>query len=265
MKFFKKILSKYFPAIPVAAVLSGMMFSPSCANTTEAPSGGKKDTIPPVIVGISPLPGSVNVPTKNTQIEFEFNEYFTVKNAKSIFLSPPQAKPPKYKIRGKSLIVYFEEELEANTSYTLDLNDAIADNNEGNMYPGFTMTFSTGESLDSMVITGTVNDCNTLLPLKDATVLLYKDLADSAVFLKRPDAAVKTDEWGYFAFRNIADTSYRIYAIVDESSNNIYDPDNDKIAFVDSVIRPRLVASDTLKELLKYDMRDTLNCMARIS
>ncbi|MBR1871875.1 MAG: Ig-like domain-containing protein [Bacteroidales bacterium] len=262
---FKKLVSKYLPAVPVALVLGQMFFSPSCANTTQAPTGGKKDTIPPVIVGLSPLPGAVNVPTHKAQIRITFDEYVQVKDAKSIYLSPPQEKTPKYKMSGKTLIVYFEEDLDPDKTYTLDLTNAIADNNEGNMYPGYTLTFSTGENIDSMVVTGTVRDCNTLQPIKGATVMLYKDLADSAVFLHRPDAAVKTDEWGFFSLRNVADTLYRLYAVMDEGSNNIYDPDNDKVAFIDTVFRPTMVVSDTLPELLKYDMKDTANCMARRS
>ena len=240
-----------------------MMFSPSCANTTTPPSGGKKDTIPPLITDIRPLPGTVNVPVHNAKITITFNEYVTVKDPKGIFLSPPLEKTPKYKIRGKSVVVYFESDLQENTTYTLDLTGAIADNNEGNMFPGYTLMFSTGEKIDSMAMTGVVRDCNTLQPIKGATVMLYKDLSDSAVFKQRPDAAVKTDDWGYFALRNIADTLYRLYAIKDESSNNIYDPDNDQIAFCDSIIRPVMISSDKLPELMKYDMLDTLHCMAR--
>ena len=258
-----KYIERLLPVIPVALILGSMMFSHSCANTTTPPSGGDKDTIPPVITNIWPLPGSINVPTHNTQITITFNEYVTVKDPKGIFLSPPLEKSPKYKIRGKSVVVYFESDLEENTTYTLDLTNAIADNNEGNIYQGYTLMFSTGSTIDSMAVTGVVRDCNTLQPISGATVMLYKDLSDSAVFKHRPDAAVKTDDWGFFAIRNIADTLYRLYAIKDESSNNIYDPDNDRIAFCDSIISPVLIASDELPELKKYDMKDTLNCMKR--
>lgn len=264
MKILKKILNRYFPIFPVAFILGGVFFSPSCANTTTPPSGGDKDTIPPVIVGINPLPGTTNVPV-NTQIEIEFDEYITVKEPKGIFLSPPLSKNPRYRIRGKSLIVYFEEDLRDNTTYTLDFVSAIADNNEGNIFPGYSIVFSTGSTIDSMVVTGTVRDCNTLQPIKDATVLLYKDHSDSAAFKHRPDAAIKTDDWGYFAIRNIQDTLYKLYAIIDDAGNNIYDPDSDKIAFIDSLIRPVMVARDDLPELLKYDMEDTVKCMARKS
>lgn len=261
----RETIKKYLPMVPAMLMLLPAFISHSCANTTTPPSGGPKDTIPPVIVGLNPLPGTVDVPVHGARITFTFNEYVTVKDPKSIFLSPPLSKPPKYRIRGKSLVVYFEEDLQPNTTYTLDLTNAVADNNEGNMFPGYTMTFSTGPRIDSMVVTGTVLDCNTLQPIQGATVMLYKDLADSAVILHRPDAAVKTDAWGYFAMRNVADTLYRLYAVVDAGNNNIYDLDADRIAFVDTVFRPTLVASDTLPELLKYDMEDTLHCMARRS
>ena len=259
----RKLITRFFPLIPAAVVILSLVFSHSCANTTQAPRGGHKDTIPPVIVKITPKPGTTNIPQKGAQITFTFNEYVVVKNPKSIYLSPPQAKSPKYKIKGKSVIVYFEEELLPDLTYTLDLTGAIADNNEGNMFPGFTTFFSTGDNVDSMFLTGTVVDCNNLKPIKGATVLLYKDHRDSAVFLQRPVASARTDDWGYFAVRNIKDTVYRAYALVDASANNIYNPEEDKIAFLDTLVTPRRVVNDTLPELMKFDAKDTLSCLSR--
>ena len=263
MNIMKKILTNIFPAIPVAIVLGSMIFSHSCANTTTPPSGGPKDTIPPVITKLNPLPGSINVPRHKTKLFLEFNEYVTVKDPKSLFLSPPLEKAPKFKLKGKGVLVTFENDLDSNKTYTLDVTNAIGDNNEGNMFPGYTLVFSTGDRIDSMMVTGVVQDCNTLQPLKGATVMLYKDHADSAIFLKRPDAAVKTDDWGYFCLRNIQDTVYRMYAIIDENNNNLYEAESEKVAFVDTLVRPVTIVNDTLPELQKYDMKDTANCLAR--
>ena len=259
----KRILLKYFPIIPIGLILGTMMFSHSCANTTTPPSGGPKDTIPPLITEIYPVLGQTNVPTHKPKIEIKFNEYVVVKDPKSLFLSPPLEKPAQFKIKGKGIVVSFESDLDSNKTYTLDLTNAIADNNEGNMYPGFTMVFSTGDQIDSMMVTGIVQDCNSLQPIKGATVMLYKDHADSAIFLKRPDAAVKTDEWGFFCMRNIQDTVYRMYAIIDDNNNNKYEPENERIAFFDSLVKPVTVVADSLPELLKYDMKDTVHCLAR--
>ncbi len=259
----KKLLSYLIPGVPVALILGVMMFSHGCANTTTPPSGGPKDTIPPIITAIYPGLGATAIPREKTRLILEFNEYVKVKDAKSLFLSPPMEKQPKYKLKGKSVVISFEEPLDSGKTYTLDVTNAIVDNNEGNPFPGFTLVFSTGDVVDSMLVTGIVQDCNTLQPLKGATVMLYKDHADSAVFLKRPDAAVKTDDWGFFCLRNIQDTVYRMYALIDDNNNNKYDPDAEKIAFIDSLVTPVVVVNDSLPEILKYDMLDTVGCLAR--
>lgn len=259
----RRFITNLLPLIPVGIILGTMIFSHSCANTTTPPSGGPKDTIPPLITEIYPVLGQTNVPRSKTKLEIKFNEYVTVKDPKSLFLSPPLEKSPMFKLKGKGVVVYFDGDLDSNKTYTLDVTNAIADNNEGNMFPGYTLVFSTGDRIDSMVVTGLVQDCNTLEPLKGATVMLYKDHADSAIFLKRPDAAVKTDDWGFFCLRNIQDTVYRMYAIIDENNNNLYEAETEKVAFIDTLIRPVTIVNDSLPELMKYDMKDTLHCLER--
>ena len=259
-----KNTSKYIPLIAVMVpLLISMFVSHSCANTTQAPTGGPKDSIPPVIVKIDPLPGSCNVDVKGAKFYFTFNEYVKLTNVKNIIVSPPLDKPLKYKMSGKTLILSSESELQPNTTYTFDFNEAITDNNEGNPYAGYTYAFSTGEVLDSMAITGIVQDCSTLAPVKGATVLLYKNHADSAVLKEKPYATAKTDDWGFFSIRNIQDTLYRIYAIKEETSDLIYNPDTEQIAFIDSIIRPKIVVNDSIPELMRYSMKDTLACQAR--
>ena len=264
-KEMKKSILQYLPLAAAVAAVGVMVFSPSCANTTTPPSGGPKDTIPPVLVKYYPMQGGTMVTRHKTQLSMTFDEFVVVKDVQSLFLSPPLEKTPKYKIRGKSVIVYFESDLDSNKTYVLDVTNAIADNNEGNMYPGYAMVFSTGRHLDSMMITGTVQDCNTLMPVKGATVMLYKDHSDSAIFKHRPDAAIKTDDWGYFCLRNIQDTIYRMYAIMDMNNNNIYEADNEQVAFVDTLVRPVVKVNDSLPELRKYLMTDTVACLARKS
>ncbi len=256
-------MRKYLPLVLVLAAIAPMLFIHSCANTTQAPSGGKKDTIPPYIVMIDPLPGATGVPLVGAKFKFDFDEYVTIKTAQNIFLSPPGKKMPKSRVQGRSVIVSIEDTLKENTTYTISFTDALADNNEGNIYPGYTYVFTTGDRIDSMAFTGVVQDCNDLSPVKGATVLLYKDHSDSAVFLQRPYAATKTDDWGFFILPFIEDTLYRLYAIKDENNNNLYDPETEMVAFVDSIIRPVITVSDTLREFLKYDMTDTLGCRAR--
>jgi hypothetical protein len=260
-------ISRYIPLIlPLGLLAVSAVLSHSCANTTQAPTGGLKDTIPPVIVKVAPAALSRNVPTEGVSFTFTFDEYVKVKTSSNIIISPPQSKPPKSKVKGKSVIVTPEEPLLPNTTYVIGLAGAIVDNNEGNAFPGYDYVFSTGDTIDSLFLTGTVLDCSTLAPVSGATVMLYKDHADSAIFKTRPYMATKTDAWGYFSIRNIQDTLYRLYAITDANNNSLYDSDgSENVAFVDSLIRPLSVVRDTLPELQKYDEKDTLACQSRKS
>ena len=258
-------MKRFLPLILLVCACLLPLFFPSCANTTQAPSGGKKDTIPPYIIDIKPLPGVVGVPLTGASFVFTFSEYVTIKTPANIFLSPPQKRMPKSRLRGRNLIVSFEEPLQPNTTYTLSFTDAIADANEGNLFAGYTYVFSTGEQIDSMMMTGTVVNCNTLAPVKGATVVLYKDHRDSAIYQGPPYAATKTDDWGFFVLPYIQDTLYRLYAIKDANTDNLYDPETEQVAFIDSLLRPVMVAGDTVREMLKYDMLDTVRCLARRS
>jgi len=240
----------------------------SCANVSAAPNGGPKDTIPPVMVATEPLYNAVNVPVKgkDCKIVFTFNEYVQVSEAmKNIFLSPPQAKRPEYKIKGKSVIITFKEPLDSNTTYSLDLGQAIKDNNEGNQFPQFIHSFSTGSYIDSMFVSGTVSNAVTMLPEKEITVLFHKDTTDSAVFNILPSAAARTDAWGYFTVRNLKPDRYRVYAIQDMNNNNRYDPETDMIAFSDTLVVPSKVMVLDMPELAVTNMKDTALCLARPS
>ena len=74
-------LKKFLPLVPAGLILGSLMFPSGCANTTTPPTGGPKDTIPPVLTKVAPLPATVNVPTKKTKLRFTFNEYVKVKDA----------------------------------------------------------------------------------------------------------------------------------------------------------------------------------------
>ena len=111
-------MKRFLPLVIIVCGFLAPLFAPSCANTSQAPSGGKKDTIPPLIIDIKPLPGAVGVPLSGASFVFTFNEYVSIKTPANIFLSPPQKRQPKSRMRGRSLVVSFEEPLEPNTTYT---------------------------------------------------------------------------------------------------------------------------------------------------
>ncbi len=242
------------------------LHSSSCANTRGAPTGGPKDTIPPVVLNMEPDSNTINFPVVKGKITITFDEYVQLKDpSKNIILSPPQKKRPKTSIKGKSIVVTFEEPLDSNTTYSLNFGNAIVDNNESNPLPFFTYTFSTGTTIDTMMLSGNVYDYATLLPVEGATVSLYHNAKDSSVFNDLPAAVTKTDKWGYFVVRNIKNVPYRVYTIKDENNNNKYDPGLELVGFLDSLYTPNVIMEKGMPQLGIYDMKDTLACMSRPS
>jgi hypothetical protein len=241
------------------------LFSHSCANTKAAPSGGPKDTIPPVLIKIDPAQSTRNMKLADVKLSLTYNEYTVVKNSSGIYLSPPTKHAPSAKVKGKSILVTLRDTLAENTTYTIDFNGALADNNEGNLAPRFTYVFSTGDSIDSMYLTGKVVDCEKLTPVKDILVALYDDLSDSACMKTLPAAASRTDDWGYFVIRNIKPKAYQVYAYSDGDKDNLYMQGEDYIAFLDSLFTPELIVQDSVYELGSFDMKDTVACEMRSS
>ncbi len=229
-----------------------------CANRGAGPQGGPKDTLPPVVVSCTPQNGATMVTNKTFYIEFD--ELVNVDNAaKNVTISPPQQVMPSIKSVGKKVRIVFEDSLRANTTYTIDFNKAIVDNNEKNPLNSFTYVFSTGSHIDSLEIGGKVIDAATLVAMKDLTVGIYSDHSDSA-FLKKPfDRIAKTNENGEFTVKNVSPGSYRVYALKDLTNTNFYLPTGPDIAFYDSVVTPEMHlhgTTDTLwktPEKLAYD------------
>ena len=252
-------------AVALALFAACCLFSHSCAKTTTPPSGGPKDTLPPVLLKVTPLPGVTGFPLTDGKISLVYNEYTVVKTATDILLSPPTKRRPIAKVKGKSIVITLQDTLRADQTYNIDFGQALADNNEGNLAPRMVFTFSTGDSIDSLYFTGSVLDSKTLSPVKNALVTAYTDLSDSACFNALPNAIVKTDEWGFFALRNLRDTIYQVFVFSDTDGNFKYNPDEDKIGFLDSLYRPTTMATDSTYELRTFDMSDSARCSVRES
>ena len=211
-----------------------MLFILSCAKI-GSPTGGPKDTDPPVILKSQPENGTVLFTGKEFVITFD--EYVALDRITEKFMvSPPLEGKPEIRLKGKSLQVVWDEELADSTTYTFYFQDAIRDNNENNPIPNYQYVFSTGTVLDSLSLTGNVFDAGNLEPVADVMVMMYSNLADSAPRKLLPSYISRPDPSGGFVISNIRPGSYRLYAIKDLNGNLLYDLDDEIFAFCDSVI-----------------------------
>lgn len=208
----------------------------SCANM-GMPKGGPKDKTPPVIVKSIPEFNQLNF--KDNKVRITFNEFVVADGMNEKFIvSPPTAKKPIFRTKGKTLIVDLNDKLRPNTTYSLDFKDGIADNNEGNKYKNLRMAFSTGPTLDSLRIVGFVRDAFTLEPARNCFVLLYKGTSDTLVYKTRPDFIGKTNAQGFFAITNLPAESFQVFAMSDIDNNLKYTSGVDSIAFFAGRVTP---------------------------
>ena len=208
----------------------------SCAKMGQ-PDGGWYDETPPKLVSSSPEDKSVNVSSR--KINIYFDEFIKVDNpTEKVVVSPPQLETPEIKAGGKRIEVELKDSLKPNTTYTIDFSDAISDNNEGNPLGNYTYSFSTGDEIDTMEVSGYVLEAETLEPIKGILVGLYSNLSDS-IFTKQPMLRVsRTDSRGRFVIKGVAEGEYRIYALQDADGNYRFNQKSEKLAFSHDIITP---------------------------
>ena len=201
----------------------------SCARMGN-PDGGWYDDTPPYVVGTSPADKGTNATAK--KIAIYFNEYVKLQDAQSkVIISPPQLEQPDIKEGGHRILVELKDTLKENTTYTIDFGDAIVDNNENNPMGNYAYSFSTGDVIDTLQVSGYVLDAENLEPVKGILVGLYDDLSDT-IFRQKPMARVsRTDGSGHFTIKGAAERNYRAYALKDADGDFVYNQKNEMVAF----------------------------------
>ena len=243
---------RYFRLKSIVPLLLGislfyLIFYTSCANI-GSPSGGLKDTIPPVVVKTDPGLRSINF--NGTDVRFTFDEFIMSDQiSEKLVISPPMKKKPVIKMKGKTLIVEFAEPLKKASTYSLDFKDAVVDNNEKNPIDAFRFSFSTGASFDSLRVAGYVKNALNQEPVEKALVLLHRQKDYTAFIDSIPDYIGTTNKEGFFMIDNIAPGEYRLYALMDADNSRTYNSKAETIAFADSIIVPSakyVVRNDTI-------------------
>lgn len=223
----------------------------SCASI-GTPSGGPRDEEPPRFVRSTPEPGATDF--SGERITMEFDELISLRDAfTNVILSPPQRSAPKVTASGRKIIVQFTDTLMPNTTYNLDFGETIEDVNENNKLPGFSFAFSTGGTLDTLMMSGIVLDALTLEPQQGVLVGAYTDMADSA-FLKVPfERVTRTDDRGRFTLRALRAVPYRVFALSDLNRDYHWDNPAELMAFLPAPVTPyteQTTASDTIYNML---------------
>ena len=142
----------------------------ACASLGH-PDGGEYDETPPKVISCYPAERSVGVQTRKARINFD--EFIKLENAsEKVIVSPPQIEPANIRADGKHIRIELKDTLMPNTTYTIDFSDAIEDNNEGNPMGHYTYSFSTGDEIDTMEVSGFVLNAQALWAYTPLTRIL---------------------------------------------------------------------------------------------
>ena len=218
----------------------------ACANMGR-PEGGPRDELPPVYVRSNPSIGQLNV--KGNKITVYFDENIALDDAMNkIVVSPAQRTTPAISSNGKRVTVELRDTLLPNTTYTIDFADAVKDLNEGNVLDGLALDFATGDTIDTLRISGMVFEAQTLEPAQGMLVGVYSNLDDSAITTLPMERITKTNQLGQFTIRNLKEGTYRIFALNDVNRDYHWDRSED-VAFYDVTVSPSttpVTITDTL-------------------
>ena len=239
----KRIMTTLSAAI---VLLFGAALLTKCASTMT-PTGGPKDTLPPVIVLMQPDNFTTNIDTLHPpKIYVEFNEYVQIKDQqKELYTSPAMKKKPSVVRRGRGIVVTIKDTLRPNTTYAINFGSSIQDNNESNPLHSMRYVFSTGDEIDSMYMSGYTADSYKADSVSKSFIYFFiADSVekptewDSTMFKYKPHVIARAEKNGIFIAQNLKPVDYRIYAFEDTNNNMEYEPSVDQIGFLDSTYNP---------------------------
>lgn len=227
--------------------ITAILFQSSCANIIP-PSGGPKDTLPPVLVKADPPDSSLHF--NANRITLTFNEYVQVdpQLMQSIVTSPNPVQSPYVEGHLQQVSIRIKDTLQPNTTYSINFGKAIKDVDENNPIKNFTYVFSTGKSIANGTLNGRVLMAQTGVPDSTLIVILHKDLNDSAIKKERPLYYTNLDSAGRFSFKYLAYGKYNVFALPNDYTKK-YDDSTKTFAFLNE---PVIIDSNASEPLMMY-------------
>jgi len=226
-----------------------VLFVSGCASM-QSPTGGPKDSIPPSVIEENPKNFTKNFTAK--KVEIEFSEFVKLSNEYTeVSISPAMDIPPEFRAKKENLEIEFKQELEANTTYSINFGKAIADVNESNILKNYSYVFSTGNEIDSLSISGRVINSLTKEKLKEVTVFILPVNQDTLFGKKKASVFNITDTAGTFKLSNLRENTYRLYALLEQGGDRIYNSENEEIGFLNNPLKLTKDTSGIILQVFK--------------
>jgi uncharacterized protein (DUF2141 family) len=210
-------------------LLLAVLVLTKCANQTS-PGGGPQDKKPPEVLTSEPANNQRNV--KSQTIELNFNEYIALKNAnEEILISPSIGKDIKITAKKKRVTITPKQIWKENTTYSINFRDAIQDITENTPANNLRLAFSTGDTIDSLRIAGSVYEIFKDEVPEKITVALYSSDTFN-IYKHQPTYFTKADKAGRFSIQNLKAGNYFLYAFDDRNKNLLVESKTEKFGYI---------------------------------
>ncbi|MDQ2751901.1 MAG: Ig-like domain-containing protein [Bacteroidota bacterium] len=227
----------------------------SCANIIP-PSGGPRDSLPPVLIKATPNDSSVHFNTN--KITLNFDEYVTIDNPQdNIIVWPNPVKQPTIESKLRTVTIKLRDSLEKNTTYTILFGKGLKDVNEGNADTSFNYVFTTGSKLDKNVIRGKVILAETGKIDTTLLVVLQTNLSDTAIKKIAPRYYARLNRGGNFRFFNLPADTFNIFVVPNDYTKR-YDDSTKMFAYLNKplYVKDTSTAPVTLYAFEEYKPKD---------
>jgi len=228
-------------------LLSALLLLAACAQVRE-PAGGARDESPPQLVAAEPPSGTVRF--NGTTIQLSFDERIDLRKVReNLLVSPPMDPAPEVIRSGpRDVRIDLKASLAPNTTYVLNLGQALVDLTEGNPWQDLVHVLGTGDRVDSLELKGIVRHAYTGAAEGGVQVLLYPEGDTSAFTSGRPLYVARSDADGHYRLHNLAPGSYTLRALRDLNGDLRHDLPAEEIAFATGTV---VLPGDSAGQILR--------------
>ena len=200
--------------IALATAAAGAL---GCASASPPP-GGPEDHAPPQLVRVTPDTNAVNVKAENVTFYFDETVNDRGSGAQELgrrFLISPSAGEPHVSWHRSRIEVRPRDGFRPNTAYSVSMLPGLSDLRGNAMKSSAKVVFSTGPTIPTGVVNGTVFDWAAERP---APLALIQALTpDSTLYLDQADSI------GNFAVKPLPPGRYLVRAVIDANGNRALD------------------------------------------
>lgn len=248
-----RYIPKYRKKIKILCVLCALcvsIFFLSCGNK-KPPTGGPRDTTPPKVIDVEP--GNFIKNFSENEIEILFSEPIDQNSFADAFTIYPDLLKKKFSWSNKKVKIIFKENLIPEQTYHITIDSHCEDLHQNRLENIFRFSFSTGNSIDDNIISGTISFAEEFASENSKIYISLSTKSDTLLITK-----TNAQKDGEFEITNLEKDEYLISAFQDIDKNLEFDeptePFSEKIVNLTSeknFIELHLSLIDTTRPKLK--------------